>query len=325
MSREPVVLVLTHTCDPTADYVVLELNRRDVPVFRCDPGEFPKRLALTATLGSAGWVGTLRLPEREVRLESIGCAYYRRPTVFDLPDGMSEDVRRWAAQEARMGVGGVLATLPNWFNHPQHIAAAEYKPVQLALARSCDLAVPRTLITNDVNAAWVFADEVGRVIYKPLTPATVVDGESCRVVFTTPISANQIDQSVSTTAHLFQEWTDKAYEVRLTVVDERVFPARIDTSSTAAAIDWRSDYDNVKYTAVDSVPGDAREGVRLLMHQLRLRFGVFDFIVTPDGQWVFLELNPNGQWAWIEDATGQPIASAIADALCAERPHYAVD
>jgi glutathione synthase/RimK-type ligase-like ATP-grasp enzyme len=30
---------------------------------------------------------------------------------------------------------------------------------------------------------------------------------------------------------------------------------------------------------------------------------------------VVLEVNPNGRWAWIEDATGLPIAAAIADAL----------
>jgi D-alanine-D-alanine ligase-like ATP-grasp enzyme len=47
----------------------------------------------------------------------------------------------------------------------------------------------------------------------------------------------------------------------------------------------------------------------------RLRFAALDFIVTPDGEYVFLEANPNGQWAWIEHETGLPIAAAIADAL----------
>jgi glutathione synthase/RimK-type ligase-like ATP-grasp enzyme len=51
------------------------------------------------------------------------------------------------------------------------------------------------------------------------------------------------------------------------------------------------------------------------MKALRLRFGAFDFLVSPSRGWVFLECNPSGQWAWIEEATGQPIASAIADAL----------
>jgi len=63
MSRA-VTLVLTHPFDPTADYVVSELNRRGAPVFRCDPGEFPQRLSVTARLdrNGAGWVGSLRLP-----------------------------------------------------------------------------------------------------------------------------------------------------------------------------------------------------------------------------------------------------------------------
>ncbi len=58
--------------------------------------------------------------------------------------------------------------------------------------------------------------------------------------------------------------------------------------------------------------------VRRLMQQLRLRFGALDFVVGPDGAWTFLEINPNGQWAWLQDATGLPIAAAIADALTRE-------
>lgn len=53
--------------------------------------------------------------------------------------------------------------------------------------------------------------------------------------------------------------------------------------------------------------------------RLGLRFGALDFLVTPSGEWYFLEVNPNGQWAWIEQETGLPISSAIADALIAPR------
>jgi hypothetical protein len=42
-----------------------------------------------------------------------------------------------------------------------------------------------------------------------------------------------------------------------------------------------------------------------------------DLIVTPGGDTVFLELNAAGQWAWIEAATGLPIAAAIAEELLA--------
>ena len=59
-------------------------------------------------------------------------------------------------------------------------------------------------------------------------------------------------------------------------------------------------------------------GVLALMGRLGLRFGALDFVVTPDEQWIFLEINSNGQWAFVEDATGQPITAAICDALTRE-------
>ncbi len=48
------VLIVTQPFDVTADYVVTELHERGVPVFRCNPGDLPHRLTLTAHLGKAG-------------------------------------------------------------------------------------------------------------------------------------------------------------------------------------------------------------------------------------------------------------------------------
>jgi ATP-grasp ribosomal peptide maturase len=315
-----VTLVLTHPFDPTADYVISELNQRGEPVFRCDPGEFPQRLRVAARLDHAGlgWRGSLCLPEREVDLAEIGCAYYRRPTIFDVPTDMGEQVRRWAIAEARMGLGGVLSALPRWLNHPAAIGAAEYKPVQLAHAHACGLTVPATIVTNDPIEAAKFVADVGQTICKPFTPATVTDGDTHRSVFTTPVAVAEIDESIRLTAHLLQAWVPKQYEVRLTVIDEVFLAARIDAGSDTASVDWRADYDALTYTPLPEVPAPVRVGVMALMGQLGLRFGALDFVVTPDDQWIFLEINPNGQWAFIEDATGQPIAAAIADALTKE-------
>ena len=46
-----------------------------------------------------------------------------------------------------------------------------------------------------------------------------------------------------------------------------------------------------------------------------LRMSNIDMILTPDGEYVFLEANPNGQWAWIEDCTGFPLTTALVDEL----------
>jgi glutathione synthase/RimK-type ligase-like ATP-grasp enzyme len=55
-----------------------------------------------------------------------------------------------------------------------------------------------------------------------------------------------------------------------------------------------------------------------LVCRLGLRFGAIDLILTPDGRYVFLEINPNGQWYWLEEITGIPLAETMCDLLTGE-------
>ncbi|MCA1676665.1 MAG: ATP-grasp ribosomal peptide maturase, partial [Actinobacteria bacterium] len=278
--------------------MVDELHTRGVPVFRCNPGDFPRSLSLSARLGE-GWAGSLRLPEREVSVTDIGCAWYRRPTAFEFPATLSAQERRWATTEARLGVGGFLAALPRWLNHPCDIARVEYKPLQLASARTVGLTVPDTLITNDPDEARRFAKEHGDIIYKLFSSLGVSEQGQYRVVYANRITADDITDTVTATIHLFQQWIPKAFEVRLTVVDDDLFAVRIDAGSQAAMVDWRTDYAHLRYSEI-AVPEAVREGVLNLLEVLMLRFAALDFVVAPDNEWVFLEANPNGQWAWLQ-------------------------
>lgn len=145
----------------------------------------------------------------------------------------------------------------------------------------------------------------------------LTEAGAAKLVYTNRVRAEEIDHTVSGTAHLFQQQVEKAYEVRLTVVDKVYFAVRLDGASEAARLDWRTDYDSLSYSVV-TVPDQIREAVSRLLARLRLRFGALDFVVTPQDEWMFLEINPNGQWAWLQDATGLPISAAIADALTKE-------
>ena len=87
----------------------------------------------------------------------------------------------------------------------------------------------------------------------------------------------------------------------------------------ATQVDWRAAaWDNPGESAPHApmdLPSDVEKFCLALVHSYGLRFGAIDLIVTPRGDWVFLELNPNGQWVWIEQLTGLPIASALVDEL----------
>jgi glutathione synthase/RimK-type ligase-like ATP-grasp enzyme len=94
-----------------------------------------------------------------------------------------------------------------------------------------------------------------------------------------------------------------------------VFPAEIYSQhSEQAAVDWRAAYQDLRY-GVHQLPEEIRKKCLELMQKLGLIFATIDMVLTPDGRYVFLELNPNGQWEWIENATSLPICSTLVDML----------
>ncbi len=306
------VLVSTEYEDPTADAVITELNRRRVPVLRLDPGkDFPGTVALTARLGPDGWEGALTAGDRSADLDSIRALYHRRPSPYT-PDG-EDQAARFAAQENRRGLGGVLGALPGclYLSHPQAIARAEYKPAQLAIAASLGLTVPRTLITNNPAEAKEFAAE-HPTIYKPLHAAAYFVGDEPAGIWAAPVESGEIDDTVSRCAHLFQAQVPKVADVRAVVVGDRAFCARI--TAPPGVVDWRAEYRNLTYAPIDC-PEEIRTALLRFLAHFGLHYGAFDFAVTGEGVWWFLECNPNGQWGWLEVAAGLPVTAAIADLL----------
>ncbi len=310
------ILVLTGRDDLTADAVVDELASRGASVVRYDTRDFPVSSRLAVTLGAGGWEGRLS-GDRVVDLNAVSAVWWRRPTEFKMPSAWPDEARAFAVSEARVGVLGVLGSLPvRWINHPTKDSAANYKPVQLAVATRAGLEVPRTVITSDPDHAREFIG-TDEVIYKGLSGGVLTADRRHRYLPTTVLRAEQIDETVAGTAHLFQERVPKDFEVRLTVIGHRMFPVAIHAGSQAARLDWRTDYASLTYKPVE-LPVDVEKGVRSLMEEFGLFFGALDFAVTPDDRWVFFEVNPNGQWHWLAAKTGVPLVEAMADALQGE-------
>ncbi|MFJ7422743.1 ATP-grasp ribosomal peptide maturase [Streptomyces uncialis] len=315
------VLVLTRPdMDATADLVIAELTDRGVPVHRADPGDLPESAEFSARLGAGemDWSGTWRGRHRGLRLGDVSGVYYRRPSSFALHPELSDADARWAFDEARAGFGGVLASLRcTWVNPPHNNAVADCPPVALAAAQRSGLQVPRTLITNraDDARAFILSQPQQAAAYKPLGAAgpSGAGGEPV-AVWTSKVSADEITDGVARTAHLFQEWIDKEYEVRLTAVGSEMFAAEIHAGSPASRIDFRRDYDSLTYR-VRSVPGHIACGVRSLMDALGLRYVALDFLVGQGtGDWYLIDVNPGGQFGFVPELRA-PITQALADVL----------
>ena len=210
-----------------------------------------------------------------------------------------------------------------WVNNPLSLELASNKLHQLQLAVSTGFNVPQTVFTNSLTSVSKLQEEStsGRCIYKPHDSGAVnhAGGEA---VYTNILSeyfwqSEQANERLQLCPGIFQTYIAKAFELRVTVVGNLCFAAKIDSqASSKTRVDWRRyDFANVNHEAF-ALPKDIQQKCIQLISSMDLVFGAIDMIVTPDGEYYFLEVNANGQWAWIQLLTGQDIASAIADTLC---------
>jgi glutathione synthase/RimK-type ligase-like ATP-grasp enzyme len=105
-------------------------------------------------------------------------------------------------------------------------------------------------------------------------------------------------------------------DLRVTFVAGRCYAAAGDVRDVAYPDDVRMNI-GVRYE-VHALPAEVEQSLSRLMERLGLVYGAIDLRLTPDGRYVFLEINPAGQFLYIERATGQPIASAIAETLASQ-------
>jgi ATP-grasp ribosomal peptide maturase len=308
------VLVLTNSYDVTADIVLRLLATRRVPVVRLDPGtDLHTGASLTTAYGAGRRRGTLRTSSRETDIRLIRAVWVRRPSPYQGPQELDGQDRRFAAEQALWGAGGVLASLPvaHYVNHPWNNRAAEAKPAQLAVAQRCGFQVPGTVITNDPDEARAFViGQPGGAVYKPLWNTSYRVGGRPRSIWVREVDAAEITDAVSVCPHLFQAKVAKAFDARVTAVGGRAFGTRIDSPD----LDWRRRQDLMTCTPIE-VPEPVARAIAAYLAEFRLVYGAFDFAVTPAGVWYFLECNPNGQWAWQPPETTAGIALALADHL----------
>jgi glutathione synthase/RimK-type ligase-like ATP-grasp enzyme len=202
---------------------------------------------------------------------------------------------------------GILAASfhGEWISPPEATDRASDKIYQLWMARQAGFRVPRTLITQSRGEVVDFINEVGRVIVKPVVGAP---GPS---LYTRWIEDPQTlpAESFAMCPATYQEYIPGRHHIRLNCFGERMFAALIETEE----LDWRPDL-NVPITQWP-VPEDLARLVRTVLDRLGLLMGVIDIKLTPEGEPVWLEVNPQGQFLFLEPLTGEPLTEHFADYL----------
>lgn len=315
------ILILTERADIHADRVEARLRARGTPVARVDPADFPAENHLSLRWNHAS--RSMQLGGRDaVDLMAVDTVWWRRPGRPRPASSLADPyVRDGVAEECESFLSDVWESMPaRWVPAPlPALRRGGLKARQLGLAAQIGLEIPPTLISNDPDEVVDFYNEHGGdVISKraAVSRFSSSDSEYCR--YTEAVSTRDMAavSSVSYCPMIFQARIEKRFELRVTIVGTAVFAAEIHSQqSNHTRLDWRR-YDHYETTyAPHELPVAVSDLCVTLVRSLGLCFAALDLIVTPDGRYVFLEINPNGQYLWIEHFTGIPLTDAMCELL----------
>lgn len=317
------IMILTCDRDSHADRVEAGLRERAAPFLRFDPKEVPvdARLSMTTTPGGR----LVRAMERggtRIDLAGVRAVWYRRP-------GAPTPSARIGDPKAKEFVEYECSLLLQDFWHameavwlpgrPLDVRRAEYKGLQLSVAERLGFELPPTLTTSCPDELVDFyRRHGGQIVSKQAETAFQSTIYPDHVRYTELVTTRDIAHcgDLGLCPMTFQAYVPKRLELRITVVGRRAFAAEIHSQQNAhTRFDWRR-YDMARTRHSPHVlPPDVERRCIELVAQLGLRYGAVDIILTPDGRYVFLEINPNGQYRWIELHTDLPISDAICDLL----------
>lgn len=306
----------------TPDRVAAGLARRGVRPVRVDTDTFPGRLNLRWSLGPDGARAHGDGPLHGLDPEQVVGVWWRRFWAPALPDGLEPEQAAACVRESQTALWGFFRaySAARHVNDPVAERAAEDKLRQLAVAHDAGLRCPATLITNDPAAVRELYERLdGRLITKMLTPySRSMDGDG-DFVYTSRVGPEDLEalDGLSLCPMVFQEEIPRAREHRVLWVGGRVLTGALDTRDIDQT-DWRRQADLGWERS--SLPDSVVAAIGRLMGRLGLVQGALDLIETPDGEWVFLEVNPAGEWGMLERDLGLPIGDAIAAALLGDTP-----
>lgn len=229
-------------------------------------------------------------------------AVYARPYDYRQYDEMQD---KTADDSLAVHAAGFEAQLQSWIdssealvvNRSEPSASNGSKPYQLALIREAGFQIPETFITNEPESAKKFLAKNPDSVFKSISSVRSIvhkvsdthikdlgDVEWCPTLFQKTISGNNY---------------------RVHVIGSKIFAVRIESD----ALDYR--YGNTRMEAVE-LPPDVAERCRKITSTLGLHFSGIDLMRTPDNEWYCFEVNPSPGYSYFQNASGLPIAEALA-------------
>ena len=315
------ILIVSNERDSASDLFVESLKKRDLSFQRLNTDVLMTDASFNIGVG-VGSVNHLTQYGRDIDLNKIDSVWYRRPVLPKLKINSVVE-KKFAERESLASLDALWVTLKDkfWVSYPSAIKDASSKFRQLLVAKELGLNIPKTLITNNVGKVSEFFKSCqGLMLYKPVTTGHLssASAKTQLMAYSRKIETADLPKMVlvKNCPGMFQKYIEKEYEIRATVIGEKVFSAKINSQKyPEKSVDWRKGKYIKRIFSEIEISKSLEIKLINFMKSFGLKFGAFDLIVNKRGDIVFLECNPNGEWAWIEDCTKMPMTDTLIDLL----------
>ncbi len=322
------ILIISNEHDIHLTPVIERLQTWGISVFRLNTENLFSKYKIHITYKKDQIVGSIIniVSGDVIKIEEIKTIWERRPmepmnTYSPIDEKFMETIRVEQTSFYRQFRHSLMHC--NWIGNPLTDLKAASKILQKSIAQKVGFSIPKSIFTNNFEELKLFIKDTCDYTVKPMKADSIqLDEDNQMVFYARKATFSQLENisaiGFQNSPNYIQEYIEKKYEIRLTLIGDKAFVAKIDSKPMLTGQgkeDWREGYDyGIKFTEMD-VDSILVDKCKAFLNELELNFGCFDFVVDENDNIFFLECNSNGQWLWIEEDTRMDISGAIAEWL----------
>lgn len=254
-------------------------------------------------------------------LEYVTSVWYRREPVYHLGDYSNElekKIKNNIYYELKVMRDYIVWKLRNafWLNHPYK--SSLNKLLVLEIANECGFVIPDWFITNEKDDVYEYLQKKD-LITKPMYETIGIEyNDNFYNTRTIEVTRDDLDKIDNIEISLFQEKIEKETEIRVVYINNKVYPMEIFSQKNE---DTKLDFRNYNIETPlrfsgHKIPYELEQKIHKIMKKLDLNFGSFDFILTKEEKYIFLEINPVGQFGMTSKPNNYGIEYEVANVLC---------
>ncbi|MDD5569529.1 MAG: grasp-with-spasm system ATP-grasp peptide maturase [Bacteroidales bacterium] len=319
------LLIFSEETDRTTDYVCSWLNYLKTSYVRIN-NKINANIIDEIEISNNTININLSRKQNKYKFEDIDIVWFRRGYLTFSVENLKElNISENAREEINRHIIEQNTTLGIFFyentkykktiNDPRIYNANKLITLQTAI--DIGLKVPATIITKNKNSILNFKRKYKNIITKHIQDIInmiLEDGKNI-FVLTNKVYKKEITEETYYYS-LFQEEIKKKYELRIFYFLGKFYSAAIFSQlSEVSKIDFRDNNLNREKPsriAPFNLPKEIKIKLDNLMKKSSLESGSIDMIVTPENEYVFLEVNPVGQLDFVSKPCNYYIEKDIA-------------